>query len=95
MKVLVIVLVCIVAFAVQVNAQQPRTIEQIQAEFSQLQAVYNNHEHNYNRGMDIVERSMVGMESAKNKMQILVEEAKQIQASKPEVKAPENDAPVK
>ena len=95
MKTLIAAITVFFTLSVCAWAQQaPRTLEQVQSEYSQLQAVYNNHNRNYNRGMEIVDRSMAGMDAAKTKMQQLIEEAKKIQASKPEIEGTEK-APVK
>ena len=93
MKLLAYVMIVAVTlvFATLTFAQQPpRTLEQIQAEFTQWQEVFNKANSNYAIGMKIIERAQANMQQAKTKLQELVEEAKQIQA-----KPPVEESPVK
>ena len=92
----VIIVAVTLVFATLTFAQQPpRTLEQIQAEFTQWQEVFNKANSNYAIGMKIIERAQANMQQAKTKLQELVEEAKQIQATKQTEKPPVEEAPVK
>jgi len=97
MKTFVIALLAIVCFSTQVYAQEtPRTLQQIQTEFSQWQTAFSAADKDYRAGMQIVERSMSTMEQAKAKLQALVEEAKTLQVKKvPATPTTTEEAPVK